>query len=340
MNNELQLIHDIRSKIITDSTKFKDHSLISGDIGCCLALIESNEIDYDTLVEEYALSILQSSLFNHPKEIDLSYGLTGVGYALLYLIKEGHLENNYNKYFYKQRNYIIKHVMPPLSLVKNIPIYLLDMIRYFILSYSTDNNTDEKWIIENALNLSIEEIYCNLSTNWNKDSKLSKYDNLKKIRQIFELCNLIQKEGLSNHLNIVGFDHLLDLYVKLYSNNFLINDFRLGLSLYNMSRNSFINKIANNHITTYQQGIFYPILQVSDKVLIYDFLSSNNISNHLTESIRLDIQNLASKALDKKLHMPIGLNNGLSMILLHLINDLKKHSKDSQKINISKFAIF
>lgn len=91
------------NSVATDST-----SLFYGRAGMSICLFEVARFLDDEYIEDHAFTLLQQSLVNERKEIRFDAGLSGIGYALNYLIRNKFVDADFMEIFRNQHDIIVK----------------------------------------------------------------------------------------------------------------------------------------------------------------------------------------------------------------------------------------
>lgn len=90
------------NSVATDST-----SLYYGRAGISICLFEASRYLNDEYIEDYAFTLLKQSLVNEKKDIRFDAGLSGIGYALAYLIRNEFVDADLHELFQIQNNIIV-----------------------------------------------------------------------------------------------------------------------------------------------------------------------------------------------------------------------------------------
>lgn len=90
------------NSVATDST-----SLYYGRAGMSICLFETSRFLNDEYIEDYAFKLLQQSLLNEKNDIRFDAGLSGIGYALAYLIRNDFIDADFFDVFHTQHNIIV-----------------------------------------------------------------------------------------------------------------------------------------------------------------------------------------------------------------------------------------
>lgn len=101
-------IHQIADHLLLNVDNITAYGLYTGKAGVALALFESSRFLHDNAMEDVAFSILQESLIRKTDDIGFENGLSGVGYALTYLIQQKFIDADFDEIFSAQHKTIIE----------------------------------------------------------------------------------------------------------------------------------------------------------------------------------------------------------------------------------------
>lgn len=90
------------NSVATDST-----SLYYGRAGMSICLFEASRYLNDEYMEDYAFTLLKQALVNQKNDIRFDAGLSGIGYALSYLIRNKFVDADFNDLFQIQHSIIV-----------------------------------------------------------------------------------------------------------------------------------------------------------------------------------------------------------------------------------------
>ncbi|MCC8147186.1 MAG: hypothetical protein LIO93_12310, partial [Bacteroidales bacterium] len=102
--------------------------LYNGKAGMSLCLFEAARLFEDDRLEEYAFELIQEAIVLTDLQNDHSFqsGLSGIGFVVLYLLKNGFLEGNFKEFFGTQ----LEDILSTLNNEKPLRNYLLSI--YFL----------------------------------------------------------------------------------------------------------------------------------------------------------------------------------------------------------------
>ena len=138
----METIKKIADQLLQDAEKETSAGLYNGKAGFSLSLFIAARYLRDESIEDVAFRLLQESLVIKTGDISFENGLSGIGYALLYLIENKYLDADFDEIFGDQYEMIIKF----LSTIEKAPLLLLHLWQtvYFLAKVSGIKKEDER----------------------------------------------------------------------------------------------------------------------------------------------------------------------------------------------------
>ena len=109
MTNETT-IRKIVDEILLNACSVNSSALYNGKAGMALALFEAARYLQDEYIEEQAFDLLQEALITKTEDIGFENGLSGIGYVLLYLMRNDFLDADFGELFGDQHQKILAHL--------------------------------------------------------------------------------------------------------------------------------------------------------------------------------------------------------------------------------------
>lgn len=125
--------------------------LYNGKAGMSLALFEASRVLADEYLEEQASQLLQEALLVRTQDIGFENGLSGIGYAVLYLLENGFIEAEFEDVFGKQALTICQQAGKQQGQCEEIGKRSLYSVIYFLHHYSKWTNKLEIRELEDKL---------------------------------------------------------------------------------------------------------------------------------------------------------------------------------------------
>lgn len=106
--NFQQEIRILASHLHSNAVNINSSGLYAGKAGVALALFEAAHFLRDNEMEDVAFALLQEALISNTDDIGFENGLSGVGFALTYLIRHGLIDADFDEVFGNQYMAIAK----------------------------------------------------------------------------------------------------------------------------------------------------------------------------------------------------------------------------------------
>lgn len=308
--NTEDIIHALSNYIMLKSIGMGKAGLYYGWSGISISLFESSRILNDKYMEDFAFTLLQQSLTYKNLPVNFRDGLSGIGYALMYLIHHQFVKTNFKHIFQEQEEQIVEWLMR-----KNInQMGMEELVDSFYLAiyFSYVSNIPMCISKLQEINNECAERFTNL---WGHiltknfcDDKEYFLDLWKKFLQI-----LISTKYENNVQSI-------KLYCKLLDDGYFHNDNDI---IYLLCQTKVGYEIARHHIMKNRNCNNYSQKYIFHKIGVSLFLHQNE-NRHIVQQIchNRNLTNLET-TLNKITGDPrngICLKNGVSQIVLRIIH--------------------
>lgn len=326
--------------VLLNSTATSSAGLYNGKAGISLSLFDVARVLNDSYISDWASELFKEVFLTKDDDVSFEYGLSGIGYSLLYLIEYKYIEADFEDIFEELLNLIIKQIKLWES-KKDRRSFFNNMSVVFFLDYyqkCTNNNQYDFYIdmflnvSDDFLNLQLHE----LSNYSNIDFTTHVLDSLRKFIKIIAFCSTQCYQGKS-----------LELYSKLYEDGRFVSDFSLGHHLATVADNlndKRMKKVANMNISSAIKDINLDYMSLNHKTEILFLLPYYNCED---ESKRLN-DNLLGLSNDLHIEKFL-LSNIPSFELLNSYSQgiprylfywcFKKHLDNGQSIERFKYLI-
>lgn len=221
----MEIIRDeeLRSLIdylLLNATATQVPGLYNGKSGVALTLFEASQILHDEYLEEQAVNLLQEALVTSCEDISFENGITGIGYVLLFLIKNKFIECDFDEIFKSKHLYILNAIKDSNTLLVNPSIvYYLDLfIDVFpyekeIIQPLCQAIFDKK---EKSLFLTIQKLMEN-------DFSLNRYNCMVSFHKY--LFDLVHCRFVEPNIELIG------LYLEAYSKSIFISNYSISIMI-------------------------------------------------------------------------------------------------------------
>lgn len=301
----------------------ENNSLFYGKSGAAVALFEAAGFLSSEKTEDAAALLMEQALLRRTENIGFADGLSGIGYALAYLMQCQYIENDIDKYFGKNRiiiqNALFRHIHqrePATSSSLEILHYLTSILRIH-----PDGNEKQLAgiIIEHAVRQLNERFAID---RWIKDNPC-KPAVIDTFIALLKAIYRIQENGLRHLYNPDLFCNLIQTYASVYQEGYMAHYYTLGHYLGKVTEPADTQKheIAKANRSTGIKGMQTHLLSFRKKKELFFLLPDDECGTTLLESIdhSLEIQ-LAEADKHDFSGMATDAANGTSAWLLYKIN--------------------
>ncbi len=304
------IILNLVNYLLLNACSINSSGLYNGKAGIAWALFETARFLQDEYIEEQAFELLQEALISKTDDIGFETGLSGIGYVLLYLIKNDFIDADFDELFDEQ----YEKILSGFEKVKENPnatlnaIYLNNFLNAVKPYRSSDKRINEvmKSIFEaNELYLAIQFFdFKDIHYINNKTSVLSKFETY--LKTVYD-C------GYANYSRVV-----LDDYADLYRSGRVKSSYKIAYYLQKLDKTGKYNDVI---ITNKQYAISDNVKNLSLRNCIeLSHLTDNDkyLSSFLTEE-----ENKIEKAILKLMPPGVftaGYEQGVSRLLIYLTN--------------------
>ncbi|GHU63137.1 hypothetical protein FACS1894160_3220 [Bacteroidia bacterium] len=307
--------------IMLNAYSVKSIGLYNGKVGLSLCLFEVARYLNDESIEEYAFGLLQESLALSSKSKNTGFesGLSGVGFGLLYLIKNQFIDANVEELFGEQIGRIQ-------SLLKETNTFFEKHFSqiYFLRLYDPLQKNTE---IQYSINKIIKAIEDSLTQQFSKfDLNLS--DQIKvRTLDIFE--DYLKMAVLYNDCRIS--DCLLNFYSQLFQKGKICSRLGVGFFLERVARhlqNEELMLVAETNKTLATANIYPHVLTLSQRINLLHLLGQEPDERYKPQIYLLekDISDISNSKFGKNIsqiipygHLTAGYGFGIAKLLLYWV---------------------
>jgi hypothetical protein len=226
--------------LLLNACSINSSGLYNGKAGIAWALFEVARYLQDEYIEEQAFDLLQEALISKTDDIGFENGLGGIGHVLIYLIKDGFIDADFDELFGEK----YEKILSGFEKARENPKALQDSIRlnYFLTAvksyrHPVDKRIDEamKGIFEaNELFLAIQFFdFKDIHYINNKTAVLSKFETYLKV-----VCEC----GYGNYSRVV-----LDDYADLYGSGRVKSSYKIAYYLEKLDKTGQYNDVIGDN---------------------------------------------------------------------------------------------
>ncbi len=309
-NKKLDIKHAVRAMgeyIILNSVATDSTSLFYGRAGMSICLFETARFLNDDYIDDYAFTLLQQSLLNEKNDIRFDAGLSGIGYALDYLIRNKFIDASFMEIFHKQHDIIVERFLCQNFLGMSLKALIQQCQLMLYFHYITDKRVEFK--IKELNEVCIAKFRETWSALFNGQILLDKESIITLWKYYLKIMSLIN--------SVRSFEHINE-YICLLQKGLLKRDIQ---SLYCASiiasekNDATFRNISTPTIVKYDISDFNPI----DSMRVANVFSEPYVS---CESVRCGIRkwfnNVTIEDMDEILNDKIGFSSSTVMLSLGL----------------------
>ena len=307
-------VSKIVEHILSNVCKVSSAGLYNGKAGISLALFEASKILRDECIENEAFSLLKEALILKGKDLSFENGLSGIGYALCYLIENKFIKADFDEIFGEQYEKIIKSH----ENIEKEPERLLNSLKiiYFLTAVK---KKDER--LQKIIKKIFEGLELFLIVQFQDFADVHYIKDKIAVLRIFEIYL-----KLVNYADYKHFSHsALSSYAELYRHGNVLSSTTIGYYLDKLAKKNVITEyygLVNEHIMYGVRNIRIDELSLRKKIdllkCFYDAEKQEFIHCDLMRVKEKIAQNIFKKATIAS--TPLGYKDGLARLLLFCVN--------------------
>lgn len=225
------IIRKLTDFVLLNSCSINSSGLYNGKAGMALALFEISRCLQDEYIEDQASELLQESLLSKNEDIGFENGLSGIGFALLYLINNKFIDADFEELF-GDNLYRILNVLRDWK-DKHSSVLLFNNVK---IVYFLDA------VLQNGTNIPIVP-YIDLFSTTVERFLIKQFEDSSDVNLSTQNCKIDVLESFEEYLKIVCncklFKSSLNIladYSLLYLKNKYASNFFIGHYLYTIAR--------------------------------------------------------------------------------------------------------
>ena len=318
-----ETIKKLADRMLEHVKKESSTGLYNGKTGFSISLFLASEYLQDEDIYNIAHGLLSESLIIRNGDLSFENGLSGVGYALLYLIENDYVEADFDELFSEQYEVIIRSFenieKNPLVIVKAMQIV------YFLAKASNVKKEDRR--IQEVMKRFFEGLEMFLSLQFLDFSDIKYINNKQIILYIF-----------NTYLKLVDFSEypyfsrsLLETYASLYQKGRVMSSLEMGYYLKQIAIKNKINLfdgMIHENINNGIKNIHLDTLTLRERIALAKILSDIHYKELQEHQLLPEIEYLHKR---NKLHdlllttaetfSSIGYGAGLGRLLIYCVEN-------------------
>jgi hypothetical protein len=270
--------------VLLNSCSVNSSGLYNGKAGMALALFESAKYLQDKYIEEQAFELLEEALLTKNEDISFENGLSGIGYVLIYLLKNKFVDGDFEELFGENSAKIFNK----LSLLEKRPLdnrkFLFHLkIVYFLFALAEHRSSEKASyfirLFSKNVNIELERDITILGKKHEGNLKTAFLTFFKNYVDITLSCP-----------SLILSPQVLKGYINLHVKNKTVCDFSIGCALKriaNKGDDKKLKEVAEQNILFAHQNIYPTVLSLSQRIdLLY--LLHQHKENYAQQIIRLE----------------------------------------------------
>lgn len=331
MNINENILRRLADYVMLNACSVSSSGLYSGKSGMALSLFETAVFLHDEYIEEQAFQTFQEALLTRTKDISFENGLCGIGYVLIYLIRNAMLEADLKELFGDNLQIIYDTLEKETN--SSIPINGKSMrVMYFLRSHFQYNGDKRALRMWNELLYLYGRSLINTLNLFKSATGKIKYDFLFSLEVYLELLRRSEVPSVA--------EELIDTYLVQYEKGVWTSRYNIGYALYKIASESGQEKwkrssmyqidIALREVNPHRMSLmsmtdflfrFYPDEEAG---VIY-----RNVADYLFDVNEPDWSSRLSASISTS-HAKAGYQAGISRLLLGAVNELTGHIRNEE----------
>ncbi|WP_315578923.1 hypothetical protein [Hoylesella oralis] len=292
--------------ILLNAFSIESSGLYNGKAGLSLSLFQTAKYLQDEYIESQAFELLKEALLYNGDDIGFEDGLSGIGYVLLFLIRNNYIDADFYDLFGVQNDKIITGINQFRE--KSIPDLGMLRMSYFLKDESSQHlpSSGAKSALVCIFNIIETYLSLQLSNLERLDNKIAKFSTIKLFEEYLAAVIYCHYEDYSREL--------LSTYTKLYTKGKLMSQYRIGFLISRLDIKGEFAEVSNNQRFS---------LNPSDAMSLRDLI--NFAQMHNNKDILISDKNL--NVIEQHIieHIPkgafmAGYEEGVSRLLCYLTN--------------------
>lgn len=269
------IIRKLVDYILLNACSVNSSGLYNGKAGMALALFEAARYLQDEYIEEQAFDLLQESLLSKSEDISFENGLSGIGYVLLYLMKNDFIEADFDDLFKEQYEKIIESI--EIMEQKKIQLTNIMQVVYFLSSLKQLKPQDQR--IDEFSKKIIEAVEVYLIIRFRDFRDIHSVNNRMEVTTLFEAyLKLVISTSYKDFLQSV-----LNDYAKLYRSGRIISSYAVGHYLEILDAECKFKDVVHDNKQSDLKLHYQPLLSLKELVELAEFNDNSLIINMLSE---------------------------------------------------------
>jgi len=318
-----ETIKKLAERILKNVPKTESTGLYNGKAGLSLSLFFAADYLEDEKMDDAAYKLLLESLIIKNSDLSFENGLSGVGYALLYLLEKQMAEADFDDVFRTPYETIIRNF----ENIEKFPYGVLNMFPAiaFLTKVGDIKKDDER--VRDVIKKFFEGVELYLTVQFRDFTEIGYINKKLNVLSLFNTyLKLVDYSGYAHFSS-----SLLDIYASIYRKGRIISSLEMGYCLKKICIRNNINQyddLIHENIANGIKNIHFETLSLRERIDLVKILSdidntAINEQHLLPEIEKIDndmvIYNL-QQTIDEHF-FPFGYGAGLGRLLIYCIDN-------------------
>lgn len=226
---EEETVRKLVDYVLLNACAINSTGLYNGKVGLSLCLFEISRALNDEYIEEQAFDLLQEALLTKNDDISFENGISGIGYALLYLLSNKFIEADYNELFEENQSKIFNKIkIIEAGNSEDEFIHLINIV-CFLQAVADDYSNQEAiryiQLFADKSAVTLEKVLSTIKTN----------KTTSPVANVLHMLDVYLNVAVINS-SFSCSDSVLSLFFELYTKNRLASQFSIGCHLYSIAK--------------------------------------------------------------------------------------------------------
>lgn len=313
------VIRKFVDNILLNLGTISSSGLYNGEAGVALALFEVAKYLQDENIEEKAFDLLQKSLVRPPDDYGFENGLSGIGYVLIYSIRNKFIDADFNEIFKERYEETVRNFED----IDKQPDKLLNSLKVIYFLSALEDIQYEDMRIRSIIDKIFRGVELYLSLQFFDWKDVCYINNKPDVLQIYETyLKLVDFSGYTSFSN-----SLINSYIQLYREGRIVSLLPVGYYLHRIMKQKGITEYDD----VINDNLNYGLININPEFyFLGEKLNLARIVENLDENSKIDRSlidmNLLGGSLDKIKRMicpgfPLcSYQHGLARYLIFCVN--------------------
>jgi len=320
----VELLDNLGRFILLNAYAANSSGLYNGKAGLSLVLFELSIATDNGTWEDHAFELIRQALITSDRNVSFANGLSGIGYALLYLIDSNFIDADFDDLFGEKRSQIIKVFKDEIEKGNYRP---LASELFYLNALGNRRNREEETLLHSLRKKIIERYTERIKNARKRENKIHKLFLTRDILYLLKQC--LNNEISSDY----ALYRLCRNYAALYDSGIITSDLMDGLYLEKIAGKFNDEKLKETAMSNIYKGIenFHSeVFMFEEKIDLLFLLSLSEGSVENAENLISELASSIIAAKGKTTEQSIadslppsviryGLGRGVSRLLVWLI---------------------